>query len=112
MNGDDADEVVREAERAVYHTQWRIWEELALEQLAATEGLGRAPLVPGSEVIQLVTWDGEHIGHVRRDTTQPGGGCWVAVALGQPRLCGRYDSAEAAALGVARACGKDHGLRR
>ena len=70
MNGDDADEVVREAERAVYHTQWRIWEELALEQLAATEGLRRAPLVPGSEVIQLVTWDGEHIGHVRRDTAQ------------------------------------------
>ena len=54
MNGDDADEAVREAERAVYHTQWRIWEELALQQLAATAGLGRAPLVPGSDVIQLV----------------------------------------------------------
>jgi hypothetical protein len=34
MNHDDALEVIRHAERAVYHTQWRIWEELALEQLA------------------------------------------------------------------------------
>jgi hypothetical protein len=112
MNSDDADEVVREAERAVYHTQWRIWEELALEQLAGTAGLGRMPLVPGSEMIQLVTWDGEHIGHVRRDTAHPTGECWVAVALRQSRPCGRYDSAEAAAREVARACGKGHGLRR
>jgi len=49
---------------------------------------------------------------VRRDTTQPAGECWMAVALRQARPCGRYASAEAAALGVARACGKDHGLRR
>jgi len=112
MNGDDADEVVREAERTVYHTQWRIWEELALEQLAWTAGLARAPLLPGSEVIQLVTFDAEHIGHVRRDTTHPAGERWVAVALKQARPCGRYDSAEAAARGLARACGKNHGLYR
>lgn len=108
---DDAAELVREAERTVYHTQWRIWEELALEQLAWTAGLGRAPLVPASEVIQLVTWNGEHIGHVRRDTAQPAGECWLAVAVKQGMPCGRYASAEAAALGLARACGKDHGLR-
>jgi len=60
MYGDDADEVVREAERAVYHTQWRIWEELALEQLAATAGLGRAPLVPGSEVISSSPGTGKY----------------------------------------------------
>ena len=112
MNDDDADEVVREAERTVYHTQWQIWEELALEQLAWTAGLARAPLLPGSEVIQIVTFDGEHIGHVRRDTTQPAGERWVAVALKQARPCGRYDSAEDAARGLARACGKDHGLCR
>jgi hypothetical protein len=70
---DDADEVIREAERAVYHTQWRIWEELALEQLAGTAGLRRVPLVPGSEVIQLVTWDGEHIGPAVRAVRQRGG---------------------------------------
>ena len=111
MNGDDADDVVREAERTLYHTPWRIWEELALEQLAWTAGLARAPLLPGSEVIQLVTFDGEHIGHVRRDTTQPAAGCWVAVAK-QACPSGRYDSAEAAARGLARACGRDHGLCR
>ncbi|HTQ90842.1 MAG TPA: hypothetical protein VMK84_15270, partial [Streptosporangiaceae bacterium] len=53
---DDALEVIREAERTVYHAQWRIWEELALEHLACTRGLARAPLVPGSDGIQLVTW--------------------------------------------------------
>ena len=67
MNGDDAVEAVRAAERTAYHTQWRIWEELALEQLARSQGLARLPLVPGSEVIQLVTWNGVHLGHVRRD---------------------------------------------
>jgi len=51
MNGNDADEVIREAERTIYHAQWRIWEELVLEHLACTGGLARAPLVPGSDVI-------------------------------------------------------------
>lgn len=99
-----------EAERALHHTQWRVWEELALEQLASTAGLRRTPLLPGSEVIQLVTWNGEHIGHVRLDTSQPASERWVAVALKQGRLGGWYASAEAAASELARACGKDHGL--
>jgi hypothetical protein len=111
MDDDDAAELIREAERTAYHTQWRIWEELALEQLAWTAGLDRAPLVPGSEVIQLVTWNGEHIGHVRRDSTRPAAECWVAVAVKHARPCGWYASAEAAACGLARACGKDQGLR-
>lgn len=88
------------------------WEELALEQLAVKPGLARAPLVPGSEAIQLVTYDGQHLGHVRRDALSGSGGCWMAVALKQARSCGRYTSAEAAARGLARACGKDDGIRR
>jgi hypothetical protein len=112
MNGDDAHEVIRDAERTVYHAQWRIWEELVLEKLAWTAGLARAPLVPGSPVIQLVTCDGEYLGHVRRDTAQPGPGeSWVAVIAWQAQPCGRYDSAEAAARGLARACGRDEGFR-
>jgi len=87
------------------------WEELALEQLAARPGLARAPLVPGSEAIQLVTYDGEHLGHVRREAPSGSGGCWVAVAVVQARLCGRYASADAAARGLARACGKNDGIR-
>jgi hypothetical protein len=106
MNGDDID-VVREAERALYHAQWRIWEELALEHLACTRGLARAPLVPESDVIQLVTYDGEHLGHVRRDGQCPPGECWVAVTVRDARPCGRYGSAEDAARGLARDCGKD-----
>jgi hypothetical protein len=104
-------EVVREAERIVYHAQWRAWEELALEHLACTRGLALAPLVPGSDVIQLVSCDGEHLGHVRRDGQCPPGERCVAVALRQARPCGRYGSAEAAARGLARECGKDDGVR-
>jgi hypothetical protein len=56
--------------------------------------------------------DGEYLGHVRRDTTQPGpGDSWVAVTVRQDRPCGRYDSAEVAARGLARARGRDEGLR-
>jgi hypothetical protein len=106
MNGDDTDEVVLEAERTVYHAQWRIWEELALEHLACTRGLARAPLVPVSEVIQLVTWDGKHLGHVRRDGHSPPGECWVAVPVRRAQPCGRYPSAEAAARALARECGR------
>jgi hypothetical protein len=103
---DDAAEAVRDAERTVYHAQWRIWEELALEHLACTRGLARAPLVPGSEVIQLVTYDGKHLGHVRLEVHSPSVECWVAVAVRQTRLCWRYASAEAAARALARECGK------
>ena len=101
MNGDDID-VVREAERALFHAQWRIWEELALEHLACTRGLARAPLVPGSDVIQLATWDGEHLGHVRQDGQCSSGERWVAVLKRQARTCGRYGSALAAAAALPR----------
>ena len=53
MNGDDTVEAVCEAERTVYHTQWRIWEELALEQFARSQGLARLPLVP--QVLRLAS---------------------------------------------------------
>jgi hypothetical protein len=104
MNGDDT-EAVREAECTIYHAKWGIWEELALEHLACTLGLARAPLVPGAEVIQLVTYDGQHLGHVRRDGHSPPGEQWVAMLARQARPCGRYPSAEAAARALARACG-------
>jgi hypothetical protein len=107
MNGDDAVEVVREAERLVYLTQWRIWEELALEPLARTRGLARAPLMPGSDVIQLVTYNGQHLGHVRRDGPRGPGERWVAVPAKQARPTGGYRTAEAAARGLARFCGKE-----
>ena len=106
MNGDDALEVTRQAERTVYHAQWRIWEELTLEQLACTRGLAHAPLVPGSDAIQLVTYDGEHLGHVRREGPAGPDERWVAVMKQQARQVGTYGSAAAAAAAVAQACGK------
>ena len=96
------------AERIVY-AAWRIWEEMALERLAGTRGMAHTPLEPRSDVIQLVAYDGQHLGHVRRDAQRPPGECWVAVAVREARSCGRYRTAEAAARGLARACEKQKG---
>jgi inorganic pyrophosphatase len=54
--------IVREAERIIYQAGWRVQEEVALQQLAGTIGLRWTPLDPRSDVIQLVTFNGEHLG--------------------------------------------------
>ena len=64
-----------------------------LEQLAGTRGLARARLEPRSDVIQLVTYDGEHIGHVRREGPTGPEERWVAVLRHQARQVGTYGSA-------------------
>lgn len=108
MYGDDALEAleaVREAEYSVYLTQWRAWEELALQWLAVTPGLAYAPLVPGSDVIHLVSYDGLHLGHVRREWPHGPRGGWIAVPVKRARLAGCYRTARAAARALARASG-------
>jgi hypothetical protein len=97
MNDDDPAEVVREAELTLYQTQWRIWEELALEQLAWTAGLGRAPLVPGSELIQLVTL---------------GRGAYRARAAGHHAACGRALGGSSPQAGAAVRAVRQRGGRR
>jgi ATPase subunit of ABC transporter with duplicated ATPase domains len=54
----------------------------------------------------ILAWDGEHLGHVRRDGRCPPGECRVAVPKAQARPCGRYGNAQAAAAALAQACGK------
>lgn len=94
----------------MYLSQWRSWEHLALERLAGTRGLACTPLVAGSEVIQLVSYDGDHIGHVRLDGPQAGGECWGAVPRDSGELADRLSTAGAAvwmlALASGWACGK------
>lgn len=111
MYSDDA-EVIGEAERTVYHAQWRIWEGLALEQLARKAGLACAPLVAGWEVIQLVTCSGEHLGHIRRDSTHDPARCWIAVTITDACQVGGYPTASDAAKALAGACGKISGGTR
>jgi hypothetical protein len=106
MNGDDALEAIRQAERIVWAASWHLQEQTALEHLAGTCGLARARLEPRSEVIQLVTYDGEHLGHVRREGPLGPGERWVAVQKQDARQVGTYGSAEAAAIALAEACGK------
>jgi hypothetical protein len=101
-------EAVRQAERIVWAAGWHLQEQNVLEQLAGSRGLARAPLEPRSEVIQLVTYDGEHLGHIRRDRTGPGDS-WVAVQKNQARRIGTYPTADTAAAALARACGKTAG---
>jgi hypothetical protein len=103
---DDALAVIVQAERVIYRAAWRLLEEAALAGLIGTCGLQRAPLEPRSDVIQLVTFDGEHIGHIRRDRNAQIGQTWVSVPRPSGRPVGCYRSASEAAEALARACGK------
>lgn len=106
MVDDDGLEVIRQAERIVWAASWHLQEQSALEELAGTRGLARARLEAHSDVIQLVTYDGEHLGHVRREGRAGPGECWVAVLKDRSRQVGTYGSAAEAAAAIARACGK------
>jgi hypothetical protein len=103
---EDAILVIMQAERIIYREAWRMLEERALQGLARTRGLCRAPLETRSDVIQLVTYDGEHIGHIRCDRTASSAGAWVAVPQPPGRPIGAYNNEEEAAEAVARASGK------
>jgi hypothetical protein len=106
MDDDDILEVIRQAERIVWAAGWHLQEQDVLRQLAGTRGLARARLEPRSDGIQLVTYDGEHLGHVRREGPAGPAERWVAVLKQQARQVGTYGSAAAAAAALARACGK------
>jgi hypothetical protein len=71
---DDALEVIRQAERIVRAAGWHLQEQSVLSELAGTRGLACARLEPRSDAIQLVTYDGEHLGHVRREGAVRAGG--------------------------------------
>jgi hypothetical protein len=104
---DDDAAVIRQAERIIYQASWHVREEVALAFLAGTRGLRWAPLEPRSDVIQLVTYDGEHLGHVRRDSACAVPGTWVAVRLLTGLAIGCYLTTRDAAQALATACGKE-----
>ncbi len=106
MVDDDALEVIRQAERIVWAASWHLQEQTVLEQLAGTRGLARARLELRSDAIQLVAYDGEHLGHVRRDSLGGPGERWVAVPKRGAQQIGAYGSAADAAAALAQACGK------
>jgi hypothetical protein len=106
MDDDDALEVIRQAERVVWAASWHLQEQSTLEKLAGTRGLARARLEPRSDVIQLVTYDGEHLGHIRREGPPGPEERWVAVLKHRSQQVGVYGSAGAAAAALAQACGK------
>jgi hypothetical protein len=112
MHDDDALEVIRQAELIVWVTGWHLQEQRVLEKLVHTRGLARARLEPRSDVIQLVAYDGEHLGHVRREGPSGPGERWVAVLRRNARQVGTYSSAPAAAAALALACGKMTGEAR
>jgi hypothetical protein len=107
MYGEDALDVIHRAERVVWVAGWRLQEQAVLQQLAGTRGLARARFDPRSDVIQLVTYDGEYLGHVRRENRPGPGERWLAVRKDRARPAGCYGTALAAAEALAQACGKE-----
>jgi hypothetical protein len=103
---EDALEVIRQAQRIVYAAGWHLREEIVLERLAGTRGVAHAPLEPRSDVIQLVTYDGEHLGHLRLDGPHGPRERWIAVPKSEARPVGSYGTAGAAAEALAQALGK------
>ena len=106
MSDDDMLQVIREAERIVWAAGWHLQEQVVLERMAGIRGLACARLEPRSASIQLVTYDGEHLGHIRRDGPAGAEERWVAVLKDQGRQVGAYGSPVAAAEALAQACGK------
>jgi hypothetical protein len=102
---DDGTAVIHQAERIIFQASWRVQEEVVLDGMAGTRGLHRAPLEPRSDVIQLVTYDGEHLGHVRREGPRGPEERWVAVLKLPGRAVGSYGDAQGAAAALARASG-------
>jgi hypothetical protein len=94
--------------RISWATGWRAHEKSVLRRLAGTRGLACAQLEPHSGLIQLVTYDGEHLWHVRLDELRER---WVAVskAAAGGRPDGSYATALDAARALARAAGKTIG---
>jgi hypothetical protein len=95
-------------DRIVWATGWQAQEESVLRRLAGTRGLVCAPLEPYSDMIQLVTYEGEHLGHVRLDGLYNLRERWVAVsrAAADAQPAGGYATAQDAARALARAAGK------
>lgn len=100
-------EVVAEAERIVWAAGWRLQEEAVLSGLTGTAGLARARLEPRSEGIQLVAFNGEHLGHVRRESGPGHEQQWVAVRRDSGGRVGIYRSAAEAAQALVRTCGRN-----
>jgi hypothetical protein len=95
-------------DRIVWATGWQAQEESVLRRLAGTRGLACAWLEPYSDLIQLVTYDGDHLGHVRLDGLRNLREHWIAVsrAAADPQPAGDYATAQDAAKALARAAGK------
>jgi hypothetical protein len=80
-------DVIKDAERIVYREKWRICEERAAEQLAATSSLRWTGLFPESPAIQVVAIDGVVVGRVRHSGaggSRPGTGNGVRLPIATP----------------------------
>ncbi|MGH3260339.1 MAG: hypothetical protein ACRDOU_33900 [Streptosporangiaceae bacterium] len=82
------------------------WERRGGRRNRARANVAHAALEPCFDVIQLVTYDGEHLGHVRREGPPGPRERWTAVLKGQARPVGSYGTAGAAAQALAQALGK------
>jgi hypothetical protein len=93
-------DAVRDAELIITHAKWLYLEEQALALLSGRRGLSWTPLFPQSGVIQVVAFNGEHVGRIRR-TRSERSARWLAIPPGG-RPLGPFRTARAAARALRR----------
>lgn len=94
---DDEQSLLQEAQALLCRAKFQILQEEALATLAGSHGLALARLWPGSQAIQVATFDGAYLGRVRR-AHSPAGDCqWLALARAARKSSGPYPTDRAAA---------------
>ena len=101
---DDEEEILVTATRLLVRAALQVREEDAATALRSTTGLRLTPLWPPSEVIQVVSLDGVHIGRVDGEHPRIEPARWVAVGTrhgGRTLPCGPFRTALLAAQALA-----------
>jgi hypothetical protein len=95
-------QVLHRAQQIVYLAKWHYLEDRAVARLANVPEIGVARLVPGSRVVQVVTFDGRYIGRIRLVDAHSRHARWWAKPSGHAPVMGPYRSVKAAARALAR----------
>jgi hypothetical protein len=97
--------VVHDAQLEIYRACWRLPQEQAVWQAAASRGLTLTPLWPPYRSLQIATLDGRLLGRVRQEHRGGLRARWFAMPSGGRGPLGPFPTSHAAARALARHVG-------